>query len=65
MKQLIKFLVITALLVIGCNYYFEYAVNRDLPTVFSYPLAVVMLIIVAFYFRYLVKTIINLLNFKK
>lgn len=65
MKKLIIFLVVTALLIVGCNYYFEYAVNRDLPAALSYPLTVVMIVLVAFYFRYLVKLIINLLNLKK
>jgi len=65
MKQLIIFLIVTALLTVAGNFYIEYCVNRDMPTLYSYPLTVVMIVIVAFYLRYLAKTIINILNLKK
>lgn len=65
MKKLIIFLLITFLLIVVCDFYFEYAVSREIPAALSYVTTVAMIVIVAFYFRYLVKTIINLLNLKK
>jgi hypothetical protein len=65
MKQLIIFLIVTALLTVAGNFYFEYCVNRDMPTLYSYPITVVMIVLGAYYLRYLAKTIINLLKLKK
>ena len=65
MKQLIIFLIVTSLLIVAGNFYFEYCVNRDMPTLYSYPITVVMIVIGAYYLRYLIKTIINLLKFKQ
>lgn len=65
MKTLMIFVTITLLVMVAGNLYFEFAVNREMPTAFSYPLTVVMIAIVGFYMVYLIKTIINLLNLKK
>lgn len=65
MKQLIIFLIVTTIIIVDCNYYFEYCVNREMPAQYFYPATIFIISIVALYIRYLIKLIINILNLKQ
>ncbi len=64
MKQFIIWLIITTGLVFLANYYFEYCINREINQALLITASVGMVIIVAFYLRYLVKLLQNLLKLK-
>lgn len=65
MKRFIVFLCVTALLIAGITYYVEYLVNRPAPAWMQWVGMVVVIIVSAFYLRYLVNEFQLLLNLKK
>ena len=62
MKNFIKFLLITVMVIVAEGAYFEYCVSRELNEWLSYSATVIAVIIFAFYLKYVVKQTIKLLK---
>jgi hypothetical protein len=64
MKTFILFLLTTTALIVLGNYYFEYCINREIDQWLMITASVGMVIVVAFYLRYVVKLLQNILKLK-
>lgn len=64
MKQFIIFLITTTALVVVCNYYFEYCINREINQAIMISASVGIIILVGFYLKYLIALIQNVLKLK-
>ena len=64
MKQFIIWLIITTAVVLTCNYYFEYCINREINQALMISASVGIIILLAFYLKYAIKLLQNILKLK-
>lgn len=55
MKELIIWLVLTALVIMGIDFYLEYCISRPCPEIISFPIGLIVLVGTAYYLIYTVK----------
>lgn len=60
--KLFIFLVVSALMILVSGLYFEYMINRECSIYISTPAGIVLLVVLVYYIKYVVKTVQKFLN---